>query len=191
MAGSCARLLVPELSIAAIASWETIVARRSSAIEEDNFWVLPAVDEPRTEGALPFFWHGVRQESTDCDLDPEVVASVLATFGFTPTGFVSVCAMCRGHDSDLILGDLCQSFLTQCDGVLMFDGLLSPTLDLVEWRSWHEQSAGERAAGFPMAIGPHPGRIVAASAAGEPSYHVVDRQFLEFWMRHEAFHFVN
>jgi hypothetical protein len=91
----------------------------------------------------------------------------------------------------LILADLCLALLNEHDGALMFHGLLSPTLELSEWKAWYEKPATERTAEFQKRIAPHPGKLVVATLEGEPSYHVVDREFLAFWMRHDAFHFVN
>ena len=83
------------------------------------------------------------------------------------------------------------SVLADRQGLVLFDGLLVPTLKLAAWRRWHAKDHVAQAADFPAAIGPHPGKIVAIDCEGEPSRHVCDARFLAFWMTHEAFHFVN
>ena len=189
MAGATATLLFPGQTQDVVASWERIVAARASLAEGDNFWIHPAVGG--REGALPFYSRVVFRGAPEWEITDEESEATQAGFGFLPETAISLGAMCRGVDSDRVLGHLALAMLREREGVLVFDGLLSPALDPAGWKQWSQKSSYERAALFSSAVGVHPGRLVATTVEGEPSYHVVDEKFLAFWMQHAAFHFVN
>jgi hypothetical protein len=193
MAGATAELLLPDESDAPLAAWAEIVTALSTHVQGRDFWIAPQAGEADAEGALTFFWsasHPNDGSSWRLDDVPGGVASVQATFGFTPRMSIHFGAICRGRPSDRILARLAAAFLKQRVGALLFDGLLAPSLDPVEWSSWHAMAPDAQALAFSACVASHPGVLVAIPE-DEPAYHVADAAFLEYWRAHPAFHFVN
>ena len=190
MGGAAATILLPAVDEPALEAWRDLVSRRSIKIEDDDFWI-PSELEARGSGGLPFYWNRAALGDEFLDLRHDELAQIRDAFGLGINGGIGLAAMCRGRPSDRILGELCLEFLADRQGLVLFDGLLVPTLELAAWRRWHAKDHVAQAADFPAAIGPHPGKIAAIDCEGEPSRHVCDARFLAFWMTHEAFHFVN
>lgn len=193
MAGATAEILLGEFSDDTLASWQRIVAARSVSQTGRDFWIPPREAQGAQASALPFFWNLSR---ADDDLwvfldAPDAAASIRDAFGFTPTASISLGAMCRGRPSDRILAELVGSLLADCQGALLFDGLLCPSLDPSEWQLWSAMSPEAKAATLPTLLGACPGRLVVVRCDGEPAYHAVDLPFLRFWEDHPWFHFVN
>lgn len=191
MAGATAEILLPGLPEDVLASWEATVAALSTSREGNEFWVRP-LEEPHGM-LLPFFWALTDDlaEGWIFQGEPDAVMTVRDTFGFTPTTSILFGALCRGRSSDEILAHLSASFLTGREGVLLFHGLLAPSIEYEAWRSWHALTPDDQATKFVQDLGPFTGRIVALPIGGEPSYHAVDLPFLRFWRGHRAFRFVN
>jgi len=191
MAGATAELLLPKLSEEVLASWDAIVAALSTFREGNEFWVPPL--QAPAEAPLPFFWSPSddREELWIFDGQPDAVTAVRNAFGFTPTASILFGAMSRGRASDRILAHLSSMFLTRHEGALLFHGLLAPSLEYQDWRSWHDLAPDLQATKFLQLLGPFAGRIVAVPIEGEAAYHAADLEFLNFWQRQSAFHFVN
>ena len=190
MAGATAEILLPNLSLEERASWESTVAAGSTTRKGTDFWIPPS-DDPSGE-PLPFFW-----DTSDDRADGWVfegaegaTQAIQDAYGFMPRASIIVGAMCSGRPSDQILARLCSAFLTSHQGILLFGGLLTPRLDASSWFAWNRLTPGVRAARFLEALGPFVGRIVAVPVEGQPASHAVDAEFLRFWQRHAAFHFV-
>lgn len=190
MAGATAAILIPELSSAVVVSWQRVVARYAVSSQGQDFWVS-SIRGKAAQGALPFYSRCLREGDPDWELDQEDAVAVRTSFGFVPKGCIRVGAMCRGRESDWILARVCLALLEEHNGALMFHGLLSPALEPSEWKAWNEKPAAERAAEFKKRIAPYQGTVGVATIEGEPSCHVVDGEFLAFWIRQDAFHFVN
>lgn len=188
MAGATATILFPSATYGVVESWERIVAARAHTLRGADFWLAPPAVGA---GALGFFSRVVRREDPDWPLAAEEDQLVLAGFEFTPELAIAIGAIGRGVESDRVLGELALSLLDVHTGVLQFDGLLAPTLDPEAWRRCNAQSPRERMSLFHDAVGAFAGRKVAAFRDGEPASHVVDRDFLAYWLTHGAFHFPN
>ncbi len=193
MAGATAELLLPDDSDAPLAAWAEIVAALSTRVQGRDFWIAPQAGEADAEGELPFFWSANRpNHDSPWSLDdvPGGIATVHATFGFTPRMSIHLGAICRGRPSDRILARLAAAFLEQREGALLFDGLLAPSLDPAEWRSWYAMAHDACALAFSACVAGHPGVLVAIPE-DEPAFHAADAAFLEYWRAHPTFHFVN
>lgn len=192
MAGGTAEILLPAMSDEIVESWRRIVSTRSKSEEGDDFWVVPPHQLGETT-ALPFFW------STQSETDelwifegvPEAVVAVQEHFGFRPAASIGLGAMCRGRSSDHVMAGLACEFLSKYESVLLLHGLLSPTLETNGWRSWSRCPPAVKAMQFMEEVGTLGGLILAVPIEDEPSYHAVNLGFLERWMSHPAFHFVN
>ena len=112
-------------------------------------------------------------------------------FGFRPAASIGLGAMCRGRPSDHIMARLACEFLSKHESVLLFHGLLSPTLEANGWRSLSRCPPAEQAMQFMKEVGTLGGLLLAVPIEDEPSYHAVNLAFLERWISHAAFHFVN
>jgi Family of unknown function (DUF6368) len=190
MSGSTATLLFPLEAAGAVATWERVVASRATAIRGSDFWMHP-LRGPDPRGPLPFFSDVVRCGTREWELEDAETASLGVAFGFPPALGIVTGAMCRGTESDRVLGELALAILAEHQGVLLFQGLLCPELDFAQTNRWFQRPAAERAALFAETLGPYPGKLVVVDAEGEPACHAVDRGFLDFWMQHRAFRFVN
>jgi hypothetical protein len=192
MAGATAELLLPDDSDAALLAWAGIVTALSTHIKGHDFWICPQPEEADVNGALPFFWSVNHPNDATWILAdaPAASATLLATFGFTPRMSISFGAMCRGRPSDRILARLAARFLEQRAGVLLFHGLLAPSLDPTEWRAWYAKRHDVRALAFSDRMANHPG-LLAAIPKDEPTYHATDAAFLAYWRTQPAFHFAN
>ncbi|HEY5961522.1 MAG TPA: DUF6368 family protein [Polyangiaceae bacterium] len=190
MPGPTATILFAESTTCLDEDWDRTISARAIAQESFDFWIsVASVGLP--DRSLPFYARCYHIGAADWDLAGDEASAIEAAFGFVPQVQISVGAMCRDRSSDRILGELAVAILREHRGVLMFDGLLAPTLDPHKWKLWYALRAIERVNAFSAAVGVHPGRIVAATLDGDPSCHIVDLEFLTFWMTHEAFHFVN
>ena len=193
MAGATTELLVSELGeLKAVDTWRGIVSRWSQSQRDDDFWIVPPTN---TEDAspLPFFWNSSRQSDelwVLADL-PGAAETIRDHFGFRPFASIGVGAMCRGRPSDEILARLTSEFLAAHEGVLLFHGLLAPTLNPEKWRLWQSCPPTEQARQFEAQVGNLGGRLIAVPVGDEPRYHAADATFLQQWVSHEEFHFVN
>lgn len=191
MAGPTANIFLPQMSQEALDLWRTAVDGKSQLKRGMDFWVKPSHGE--RDYPLPFSW---RVEHEDEELwifedQPEASSVVCEHFGFIPRASIGLSAGCRGRGSDHVLTSLAIEFLADHDGIFIFHGLLTPSLEPHAWKAWHAKSGFEAAAQFLDQVGPFEGQLVAIPIDGEPSYHAADLRFLQFWISHQAFHLVN
>jgi len=190
MPGPTATILFPESTTSLVEGWNRMISARAIAREMLDFWIS-ATSIGQVDRSLPFYSRCCHPGDADWNLAGDAASVIQAAFGFVPQVQISVGSMCRDSSSDRILGELAAGILREHRGVLMFDGLLAPTLDPDKWKRWYALPPAERVNAFSAAIGVHPGKIVASTLDGDPICHIVDLEFLAFWMNHKAFHFVN
>ena len=193
MAGATADILVSERgALTAVDTWSGIVSRWSQSQQGDRFWIA-SPNEAEDASPLPFFWDFKRQSEELWVFDglPGAAETIRMHFGFRPFASIGVGAMCRGRPSDQVLARLTSEFLATHEGVLLFHGLLAPTLNPEKWRLWDRLPPAERASEFEAQVGHLGGRLIPVPADDEPCYHAADATFLQQWMSHAEFHFVN
>ncbi len=76
---------------------------------------------------------------------PEAVDTIRLTFGFAPAASIGLDAWARGRPSDHVFARLAADFLRRQEGALLFHGLLSPSLNPLDWR---EQTPQQHADDF-------------------------------------------
>ena len=192
MAGACLLILLPVPAATVIPALQVIIERRSATVRGSDFWIAPGNGPVGVPDALPFFSYLLDPSDELWNHEVEEADAIHAGFGFDPRGGIGVGAMCRGWESDMVLAELAIELLTSQQGCVQFGGLLAPSLEPDAWRRWSStQSFHERARQLAEALGPYPGRLQTLTLDGEPSAHVVDRDFLRFWTTHAAFHIPN
>jgi hypothetical protein len=95
------------------------------------------------ERYLTFRWESI-DEGNAWSLrfgDPATKDAIRSAFGFDTGVVIELSAVCRGRASDRVPARLAAKFLEQREGVLAFDGLLSPSLDPPEWAEWYARLA--------------------------------------------------
>lgn len=192
MAGPTAEILLSQLSEEALGLWCAIVDSKSQSKRGTDFWVAPPQDTDSKE-PLPFYWgpHYDDEELWIFREQPEASKVVCEHFELRPKASIGFGAGCRGLASEHVLASLAVEFLRAHNGIFLFHGLLSPSLDPNESRAWSVKPTQDKAVQFPARLGSFEGQVVAVPIDGEPAYHAVDLLFLQFWTSHQAFHLVN
>ncbi|MCP4155124.1 MAG: hypothetical protein GY757_45790 [bacterium] len=191
MGGPAASIIIPApLGEEAKAGIRADIQRMAKHIEGDNFWI---------EDTPLFFCIGPEFEG-DEPLEDYIAEGVPGIIGWTPRDNLDLISLCKSKRDHRVLGELCLYFARKLNGLIDFNGALTPPIRGKVKTLFHERYSGsgnnweDWEPHFNEMVRGMPGRLFSIPYVTITGMtwvsHIGDAEFMVSWLQHPNFHLI-